>query len=229
MSATKDPIVAYYDELAPRYDADRFGGSYGRFIDNQEQHLLRRWLPAHTGPVLDLGCGTGRLSHFATHGCDASPASIAIARAKHPGKAFDLADVAELPYSDETFSALLCFHVGMHLEPARLEALFAEAARVLQPDGIFVMDIASATRRRIARRMPSGWHGDTSLTRAELAGLGRTRGLRLSSVHGIAMAPIHRFPGAIRPVLQPFDRLACMVAPSLASYLATRFIKGGME
>jgi hypothetical protein len=32
-----DRIVDYYDGLAKSYDSDRFGNSYGRFIDRQER------------------------------------------------------------------------------------------------------------------------------------------------------------------------------------------------
>lgn len=224
MDASKDPIVAYYDALAPNYDADRFGTSYGRFIDAQEQRLLKAWLP-QDGPILDLGCGTGRLSKFASHGCDASPASLAIAQAKYPGKAFAVGDVAALPYLDASFAALFCLHVGMHLDSAKLAALFAEAARVLRPAGLFLFDIASATRRRLAGRPPSGWHGDTSLARSELAALGAHAGLTLTATHGVAFAPIHRLPEGLRPALLPLDNLLCRLAPSLASYVVARFRK----
>jgi hypothetical protein len=35
-------IIDYYDALAPRYDADRFGNSYGRFLDAQERQDARQ-------------------------------------------------------------------------------------------------------------------------------------------------------------------------------------------
>ena len=225
VDASEDPIVAYYDALAPNYDADRFASSYGRYIDRQEQRLLKAWLPAGYGPVLDLCCGTGRLSHFATHGCDASPASIAIARARHPAKTFDLADLACLPYPDATFAALFCFHVGMHLGAAKIEALFFEAARVLRPGGLFLFDIASAVRRRLVRRAEGGWHGSTSLSKSDLAVIGARAGLALTGTHGIAMAPVHRLPGFMRTLVLPLDNLSCAAAPQLASYLVARFGK----
>jgi SAM-dependent methyltransferase len=224
VDARKDRIVAYYDALAPNYDADRFGTGYGHFIDRQERSLLKAWLPPD-GPTLDLGCGTGRLSNFASHGSDGSPASLAIAQAKHPGKAFAVADIAALPYPDASFTALFCLHVGMHLDSAKLAALFGEAARVLHPGGLFVFDIASSTRRAMVRRPLSGWHGDTSRTRGQLATLGSHAGLTLTGTHGIAIAPIHRLPSWLLPALLPFDTLLCGLAPSLASYIVARFRK----
>ena len=37
-------VVQYYDQLAARYDRDRFGNSYGAYLDVQERRLLGRWL-----------------------------------------------------------------------------------------------------------------------------------------------------------------------------------------
>ena len=144
-------IIDYYDALAPNYDADRFGNSYGRFLDAQERTILDKYLPRDAARVLDLGCGTGRLSDFAGQGCDASLRSIELARAKHPLKRFIQADIAELPYPDGSFEAAFCFHVFMHCRMPQIEAAFREAERVLQPGGVFIADIASALRRRLRR------------------------------------------------------------------------------
>ena len=85
--ASPGQVVRYYDQLADRYDQDRFGISYGVYVDAQERRLLRKWLaPVSQGKTLDLACGTGRLLDLATHGLDASQAMVRIARSKHPGK-----------------------------------------------------------------------------------------------------------------------------------------------
>lgn len=80
-------LVDYYDQLAESYDHSRFDNSYGRYIDAQERRLLKHWLDqVQGGKILDLACGSGRLLHLATHGLDASPAMVRIAKQKHPGK-----------------------------------------------------------------------------------------------------------------------------------------------
>ncbi|MCW3837994.1 methyltransferase domain-containing protein [Sphingomonas canadensis] len=220
-------IVDYYDRLAPEYDSDRFAGTYGRFVDEQERAILgaTRGL---SGAVLDVGCGTGRLTGFATHGCDASAESVRIATAKHPGKQFEVADAtAALPFADASFDGATCFHVLMHLDGPSVAGLLAQVARVLKPGGVFVVDCASATRRGLGRRRADGWHGSTSLTQGEFAALGRAAGLELERMDGTLMLPIHRLPAALRMPLRPLDSLACALAPDLASYLVATFRRAG--
>ena len=218
-------IAEYYDRLAPTYDQDRFGGTYGTFIDRSERGILRAMLPTGAGDVLDVGCGTGRLTDFATQGCDASGESVRLAAKRHPDKAFQVANATALPYPDASCDAAICFHVLMHLERDVIARLFGEVARVLRPGGTFVVDVASARRRRSVRRPNSGWHGDTSLTRGEIAALAGGAGLALAGVAGVAMVPIHRVPSRLRGLALPADRLLCRIAPDLSSYLVARLIK----
>ncbi|MCW4470491.1 hypothetical protein OGH69_16080 [Flavobacterium sp. MFBS3-15] len=37
-----NPILDYYNALAGNYDTNRFGNSYGQFIDRQERQVLDR-------------------------------------------------------------------------------------------------------------------------------------------------------------------------------------------
>ena len=83
----KSDITAYYDRIANLYDTDRFGNTYGQFIDAQEHAILSQLLHTAAGQrVLDVGCGTGRFLGYATHGLDASAAMLAVARQKQPEK-----------------------------------------------------------------------------------------------------------------------------------------------
>jgi SAM-dependent methyltransferase len=217
-------IIDYYDALAPRYDEDRFGNSYGGFLDAQERALLARWLPVGAARVLDLGCGTGRLSDRASHACDASIESLRAATGRGAAR-FLAADIAALPFATESFDAAYCLHVFMHLNRAAIAEAFGEVARILRPGGIFVADIASSLRRRLLRRAPSGWHGATSLTRAEFAALAAEAGLRMIDGAGIMLAPVHRLPPALRAPIAAADRRLAALAPDLASYIVGRFVR----
>ncbi len=123
-AADLEQVIRYYDRVAEHYDADRFGNSYGRYIDAQERRVLKRWLaPAGNGLVLDLACGTGRLLDFATHGMDASPEMARIAGQKHPGKALRCGPAAKLGGFGIRFDAIFSLHLLMHLPPAEIQML----------------------------------------------------------------------------------------------------------
>ncbi len=218
-------IIDYYDKLAGNYDSDRFGNSYGRFVHQQEREILDRAVPVQAGMILDMGCGTGRLSQYATHGCDASTESLKVATDKHPDKPFLAADLLSLPFASSTFDAAFCFHVLMHLRLEQVGDVLAEIARVLKPGGIFVVDVASRIRRRVLRHNAAGWHGSTSLSLRELSSLAAKAGLKMDASFGTILFPIHRFPGALRESLVKIDGRLANRCPDLASYVVGRFIR----
>ena len=216
-------IVEYYDHLATTYDNDRFGNYYGRFIDRRERQIIPTMLPVGASQILDLGCGTGRLSNFATHGCDGSSASLTIAAQRHPRVLFRQADVSELPYDNGAFDAVFCFHVFMHLDPVVIRASMTEAARILRPGGVFIADIASSLRRGLLMRSTSGWHGGTSLRRRQFADIANGAGLQLTDCKGLILAPIHRLPSRLRSSIEGFDHFLAAGVPELSSYMICKF------
>jgi ubiquinone/menaquinone biosynthesis C-methylase UbiE len=94
--------------------------------------------------VLDVGCGTGRLSVALAEragakvwGVDASPEMLAVAQSKAPrGVAFKLARAEALPFKDGWFERVALWLV-VHL--VERPAAFAEARRVLAGDGRLVV------------------------------------------------------------------------------------------
>jgi SAM-dependent methyltransferase len=218
-------IIDYYDALAPTYDAERFDNSYGRFLDWQERQILDKYLPRDSSRVLDLGCGTGRLSDRADEGCDASDRSLALARKKHPTKRFVLADILYLPYPEASFDAVFCFHVLMHCEKPQIEAALHEISRVLKPGGVFIGDLASAMRRRLRSSRPGGWHGATALDSRRFSALALSAGLRKRAMTGVMLLPIHRLPENWRGPLRKVDHALAAALPDAASYLVGVFVK----
>jgi SAM-dependent methyltransferase len=88
-----------------------------------------------SGPVLDLGCGTGHsaaeLAPRETVGVDADPQALA----GQPRPTF-AADMRATPFEDGAFAAVVCVHAIEHVpDPERVAA---EAARVLRDDGVAV-------------------------------------------------------------------------------------------
>ncbi len=204
------PIHDYYDKLAKDYDSNRFGNSYGRYIDAMERAILRAWLAGTSpGAVLDVGCGTGRLLDFAATGTDASAAMLQVAAAKYPDRRLLEARLPKLDFAaGASYRAATCFHVFMHFTPALIEQSLRELARVVAPGGKLVMDIPSRHRRGLNRRgaSQSGWHGDTAATAADIA---RWAGpaWRIVRRRGILFFPIHRLPPFARPMLRTLDAL----------------------
>lgn len=215
-----DPIRAYYDRLAPSYDADRFGNSYGQTVHLQEARLLRSWLGnaprAHT---LDLACGTGRLLSFAGHGADTSAPMLTQARQRWPDRHLHRCDARALPLPDASLDAVFCAHLLMHLPANTIGEIGQEVRRVLRPGGMFILDFPSALRRRLRPRPPPhgpSWHGSSQFTREEMLRL--LPGFELEDHVGILLLPIQRLPARLRRPLAGLDRVAGRLLPDLACY-----------
>ncbi len=92
--------------------------------------------------VLDLGCGTGRLTRALaarsqTVGLDAATAMLQVAREAN-GSPFVQGDAFALPFADASFDALTALRLVFHF--ARLDALLCEMRRVVAPGGTIVFD-----------------------------------------------------------------------------------------
>lgn len=101
--------------------------------------MLQDFLDPRPGDrIADLGCGSGRVLVWLRErgaqllGIDVSPFFAHEARA---GTDLVLADLRRLPFADRTFGKAYSLDVLEHLSPAALEAMLAEAARVLEPGG----------------------------------------------------------------------------------------------
>jgi SAM-dependent methyltransferase len=95
--------------------------------------------------VLEIGPGFGATTRVlsrlvpALTAVEIDPASVRLLRAEFGGRV-DIVhgDGAQLPFPDGRFSAVVCFTMLHHVpSPARQDALFAEARRVLRSGGVF--------------------------------------------------------------------------------------------
>lgn len=204
LSAEAREVVAYYDALAPTYDADRFGNSYGAYLDGLERRALREWLQ---GPrVLDLACGTGRLLDLASEGLDLSGKMVERARERWPGKRIHHAPAWSIPAADASYDSVFALHLFMHLHLGDFRRVLNECRRVLRPGGVMVFDFPNALRRRLVGYQATGWHGGTELMTWDLRMLGGGH-WRLGASRGLALAPIHRLPHVARPAFMAAEVL----------------------
>lgn len=209
----------YYQRIADRYRDDRFGNSYGRFIDDAERRWLHDCLALRPdGPVLDLACGDGRLSALADLGIDVSDRMLRIARAANHHQAFMRANATALPCADGSLAAVFALHLAMHLPASELRLLFAEVRRCLRPDGLLMIDTPGRLRRRARphRSDIAAWHGHSAYDRDEILAL--AEGYAPVSCTGLLMLPLHRIPAPLRPFCAGVDRMLCRALRPLASY-----------
>ena len=222
----KDTVVAYYDEIAGTYDESRFGNSYGQFIDAEERMILDRLFPsARPERRLEIACGTGRLTNYATHGLDASAEMLARARARHGQVTFTQAFADDTGFADGSFDAVYTFHLLMHLDPAVIRRIFREAHRVLKPGGRFVFDIPSRNRRHLLRHRQASWHGGTELSSGDVTRL-MGDGFSLGRSFGVMFLPVHKLPDGMRSRLLRLDfAMANGWMKENSSYLVFELIK----
>jgi malonyl-CoA O-methyltransferase len=132
-----------YDRWAEVYDSD------GNPLLALEEPQVRRWLGPVAGlRVLDLGCGTGRHTHWLAAGgalvtaVDFSEGMLRKARMKVAGNnvAFVAHDLHQpLPFCDGAFDRIVCGLVLDHVED--LGKFFRESRRLLQPHGLAVFSV----------------------------------------------------------------------------------------
>jgi ubiquinone/menaquinone biosynthesis C-methylase UbiE len=146
-----DPVarrdIEFHKQAAASYDAD-VTEAYAVYHERSLHPYLDRLATAGaSGPVLDLGCGTGVVAvalverGFEVVGIDHSPQMLEVARRKlersDPGRPWTLrlADARALPFADASFRGVTCQGVLHHLDTLR--PCLAELERVLAPDGFF--------------------------------------------------------------------------------------------
>ena len=217
-----NPIAQYYENLAFRYDEDRFGNSYGRYVDNLERSVLSSILD-ESDPEgnLEIACGTGRFLDFAHTGIDISKNMLRVAREKHPHARLIHTSFDSIPLDDRTYNNIYAFHLLMHLNESDARTLFAEAMRLLKDDGRFIIDVPSHFRRRFSSRRRD-WHGSY----APQIALFEHWGWKVSRTYPIMFIPIHRVPKRFRRSCLPVEKyLSTCIPTCCASYMVLEMRK----
>ncbi len=135
-------ITASFSKAAPIYD-DLTG--LHRTIADELVMRIDTALPAKT--VLDIGCGTGYLTHqlkknfSIAHvtGIDAAEGMIQQAQMKYPDISFKLANALSLPFEEHSIDLIVSNLAYQWIRP--LEESFVQVKNVLSPQGCFHMAI----------------------------------------------------------------------------------------
>ncbi|NEX21823.1 class I SAM-dependent methyltransferase [Thiorhodococcus mannitoliphagus] len=130
-------------------DEGKHQGAGGDLLSSQRSYLpfIRQATPdPAAADVLDIGCGCGdwlallKQEGFRAVGVDSNPDRVAAAR--RAGLQVHEADLFEYLKSiqDRALAAITAFHVVQSLPVESLPVLFAEALRVLRPDGVLILE-----------------------------------------------------------------------------------------
>jgi ubiquinone/menaquinone biosynthesis C-methylase UbiE len=132
--------------------------------------LIKSSVPTLTGPILDFGCGWGRILRFFlkdldpkyVHGVDVEPSAIAECRdTKVPGDIQLIAPHGPLPFSKDTFQIVYAYSVFTHLPEQAAAHWMREIKRVLKPEGRIVFTALTARYLRLCIEYqdfpPSTW------------------------------------------------------------------------
>jgi ubiquinone/menaquinone biosynthesis C-methylase UbiE len=142
-----------WDTYAPFYDWEN-----AQTLGRRDVPFWRRVAAGAGGPVLELGCGTGRVSLPLARagidlvGIDRSAPMLDRARrrlTKSPTRQltkslrFVRGDIRQLPFADETFPMVLAPYGILQslIRPRDLAATLTSVARVLAADGTFGIDL----------------------------------------------------------------------------------------
>ncbi len=140
-----------YDLLAPFYDGINADIDYKKWADFIEE-IFKRECKQRPELVLDLGCGTGKMTvelaerGYDMTGIDISAEMLDIAMSSAEAVGHDILwlcqDMREFELYGTVDAAVCCLDCINHLETAAdLEKCFSLIHNYLIPDGIFIFDI----------------------------------------------------------------------------------------
>jgi len=193
-----------------------------RHVIRREQQVTARRLRIRSGDVLSVGCGWHPGRHlfpspaFRIVAVDADAERVAGVAASGRADEAQVAYAGRLPFEDASFDVVLYRLVMHHLAyQGPLEPYFAEAARLLRPNGALVtiepglwhpvgLGLALANRAGAATAI-HGTPDDIPLSPRTLIGLANHAGLK-PELHAITYT-WRRLPGGVQRALRPADEL----------------------
>lgn len=144
MDAGTEELRDAHDVLSEWYAKNLVGVLESMPVERAVLDLFAEMTLAVGVEVADVGCGTGRLLPYlasrglSPSGVDLSPGMVEVARREHPGFAYEVADLRELPFEDGSLAGVVCWFSLIYLAPGARARAFAELARVVRPGGYLV-------------------------------------------------------------------------------------------
>jgi SAM-dependent methyltransferase len=158
------------DDTRRSYDAT--AEDYATWIHGElatkpfDRAMLTVFAELVTGPVADVGCGTGRVTAFlrdrgvAAFGIDLSPRMVEVARRTYPYLRFTEGTMTALAIEDATLGGVVAWYSTIHVPDEQLPTALAEFHRVLAPGGHLLLAFQAGDE--VEHRTRAGTH-DVSL------------------------------------------------------------------
>jgi ubiquinone/menaquinone biosynthesis C-methylase UbiE len=217
----RDLAAAVYDQW--------YRTNKGRTFDLRERTLFARLATRSCdGPLLDIGCGTGRIVETvcspsrSTIGVDLSWRSLRVLQSKDlPRVALVCAEVSSgIPLRDETVRVALSCQVLQHMQEEEVQKTIFEVRRVLKPHGIFAFSVYNQHYWKF-RGSPDRYESDGPYTRrfshADIRQLARRANFRITRLTYYKALPLKHLPGTA--IWLMVDRMLCKI-PALNRILA---------
>ena len=145
---TKQPVSingskCWYNKVASKYK-----GPEGSFNNEYYEHFylkpFREWIDIKDKVILDVGCGTGKISRYLNPwsdkiiGIDYSFEMLSNTHGVDKGKFFNM-DMNDIGFKDSSFDAATAMGSLEFLD--NISSVFKEINRVLKPGGLFIFTI----------------------------------------------------------------------------------------
>jgi SAM-dependent methyltransferase len=133
-----------YDRIYKKYDS-----YYGISMNRRELADFLKLIPKRS-TVLDIGCGSGRVTKFLTDhdlnvvGIDISRNMLKLAKQKAPGAEFYRQDMRKLDFPKESFDGALALYSIIHVPRKYHSGIFKKIYRALKPKGIALISVGGS-------------------------------------------------------------------------------------
>jgi len=137
-------VIDCYNKTADNYALHLFDELSHKPFDRL---ILNQFAKENKGnrKLIDLGCGPGQTTRFLFEagvenivGTDVAPLMVQKAKQLNPSLHFEVADMLNLTYPDNTFGSAVAFYSIVHFTETELKKALSEIKRILKDGGQFL-------------------------------------------------------------------------------------------